>query len=386
MKRIYKYLSAFVFTGMLAMAMTGNVYAQRGGHGGGGGSHGGAGGSGSHGGGGGGGFHGSSGGGGFHGSSGGGFHGGGGFRGGSSGFHGGGGFRSGSSGFHGAVGTRGGAGFREGAGVHGGGFHGAVGVRGGTRGGVYAYRGATRGGVYAYRGGRNYGGRYYGGGYRGGYYRGGYYHGYGDFRFGLGWGYPHFGLYFGSLPYGYYPFYWDSYPYYYYGGVFYRPYNGGYQVTAPPIGASVPTLPSNAQSIVIDGIQYYEAAGVYYHADVDANGKTVYIVVGRDGVLNTESSDLPMSNNDDPIDNAPVNNNAQVQSTPQDQGTTQANVAAVAKVGDIVDQLPPDCKKVTLNKKTFYVSPDNVFFEEYKDADGEGYRVASVPPQSNGQN
>ncbi|MFI5160887.1 MAG: DUF6515 family protein [Sphingobacteriales bacterium] len=374
MKRIYKYLSAFVFTGILAMALTGSVYAQRGGHGGGG--HGGGG----HGGGGG--FHGASGG-GFRSSGGGGFHGSSSVRGRSSGFHGSSSFRSSSSGFRGAAVNRGSArfrgntGFRGAAGFRGNaGFHGATAYRGGARGNVYA-----RGGRYTY-GGRTY---YRGGyGYRGYGYRGYGYHGYGGFRFGLGWGYPHFGLYFGALPFGYYPFYWDSSPYYYSGGVFYRPYNGGYQVTAPPIGAAVPTLPSNAQSIVIDGIQYYEAAGVYYEATVDDNGKTVYVVAGKDGVLSTDNGggdvgDQPAASNEDPIDNAPVNGNTQVQSTPQ------ANVAAVAKVGDIVDQLPPDCKKVTLNKKIFYVSPDNVFFEDYKDADGAGYRVASVPPQGDGQ-
>jgi hypothetical protein len=189
------------------------------------------------------------------------------------------------------------------------------------------------------------------------------------------------------LPYGYYPFYWGSLPYYYYGGVFYRPYNGGYEVTTPPIGAAVPSLPSNAQSIVIDGIQYYEADGVYYQANVDNNGKTVYIVTGRDGVLNTDNgSGQPAADNVDPIDNAPATNSAQVQNPPQAQSAPQqANVAAVAKVGDVVNQLPPDCHKVTLNKKTYYVSPDNVFFEDYSDADGAGYRVASVPPPASGQ-
>jgi hypothetical protein len=342
MKRLYKYMSALAFTGILAMALTGNVYAQRG-HGG----HGGGGG-------------------GFHGAS----------RGGGS--RGGGSFRGGSSGFHGAVANRGG--MRSNAGFHGAvrgavGGRGAVGVRAtaGFRGGV-----GVRGGAYAYRGGRyNYGGRTY---YRGGGYRGG-------FRFGIGWGYPRIGFYYGVLPYGYYPFYWGSLPYYYYGGVFYRSYNGGYEVTTPPIGAAVPSLPSNAQSIVIDGIQYYEADGVYYQANVDNNGKTVYIVTGRDGVLNTDnSSDQPVADNDDPMDSAPVANNAQVQNAPQAQSAPQqANVAAVAKVGDVVNQLPPDCKKVTLNKKTYYVSPDNVFFEDYKDADGAGYRVASVPPPASDQ-
>ncbi|MGZ3778344.1 MAG: DUF6515 family protein, partial [Mucilaginibacter sp.] len=232
----------------------------------------------------------------------------------------------------------------------------------------------SRGGFgrgYAYRGGRyNYGGR--------GYYRGGYYGS--RFRFGLGWGYPHFGLYFNVLPFGYYPFYWNSNPYYYYGGVFYRPYNGGYQVAAPPLGASVPNLPSDAQSIEIDGIQYYEAEGVYYQPDVDDNGRTIYIVVGRDGVLSTDNGGdaQPAGDAYDPsIDNAPANGSAQIQ---QDQSQPQAQQGGVTlKIGDVVDTLPDDCRKVTINKKKYYVSPDNIFFEEFKDADGSGYRVASIP-------
>jgi len=100
------------------------------------------------------------------------------------------------------------------------------------------------------------------------------------------------------------------------------------------------------------------------------------VVAGKDGVLNTENADAnaspeveqPLSENDDPImDNSGTDNG---------NNTTYApNV----KVGDIVDQLPEDCRKVTLNNKKLYVSPDNIFYEEFKDADGTGYRVASVP-------
>jgi hypothetical protein len=143
----------------------------------------------------------------------------------------------------------------------------------------------------------------------------------------------------------------------------------------PPVGAAVPSLPSGAEPINIDGIVYYEYNGVYYQESQDENGRTVYIVAGKDGVLNTENgganiNDQPMTDNDDPImDNNSTNDN-------QPENTTyEANV----KVGDVVDQLPEDCRKVTLNGKKLYVSPDNIFYEEFKDADGTGYRVASVP-------
>jgi len=142
-------------------------------------------------------------------------------------------------------------------------------------------------------------------------------------------------------------------------------------VVVPPIGAAVPSLPSGAEPITIDGLLYYEYNGVYYQESQDENGRTIYIVAGKDGVLNTDNAnatidDQPMSDNDDPImDNSGTDN----------QSDNTNNV----KVGDIVDQLPEDCRKVTLHNKKFYVSPDNIFYEEFKDADGTGYRVASVP-------
>src|SRR5579862_3293285 len=102
----------------------------------------------------------------------------------------------------------------------------------------------------------------FGGGFRGGIglgFRTGVYSGY--------YGYPGLGFRLAVLPYGYYPFYWGSDLYYYYGGVFYRPYDGGgYEVTVPPVGAEVPGLPRGASSIVINGQQFYEFNGVYYQA------------------------------------------------------------------------------------------------------------------------
>jgi hypothetical protein len=129
---------------------------------------------------------------------------------------------------------------------------------------------------------------------------------------------------------------------------------------------------------MIDGVQYYEASGVYYQVNTDENGHTVYVVVGKDGVLNTENgggatmNDQPMTDNDDPImDSAPAGSATAQAGT----GTTVTNI----QVGDVIEQLPADCRKVTLNNKQYYVSPDNIFYEEFKDADGTGYRVASVP-------
>jgi len=177
--------------------------------------------------------------------------------------------------------------------------------------------------------------------------------------FGGGYhGYPGMGFRIAVLPYGYYPFYWGSDLYYYYGGVFYRPYDGGgYEVTVPPVGAEVPGLPRGAGSIMINGQQFYEFNGVYYQAVVNDKGKTVYVIAGKNGVLNTDGSDGS-------VDNPPA---------PQ--------------VGDVINRLPDNCRKVKLNGKKYFVSPDGIYYEEFTDANNmRAYRIASIPMDDEKQN
>ena len=229
------------------------------------------------------------------------------------------------------------------------GFHGSSGlsVRGNTgNSGSFGIRnsvGVTRGNAgISYRTGN-------------GYFAGTGYHGGAFYRPGFGYyGYPHVGFYLGVLPFGYYPFYWGSSLYYYYGGVFYSPYdNGGYQVTTPPLGAAVPDIPKNAQAIKIDGIQYYEVDGVYYKQTVNDKGEKIYVVAGRDGVLNT--ADSATDPNAEPTIAAP-------------------------KIGDMVNQLPDGCRKVTLNGKKYFVSPNDIYYEKVTDPDGNvAYRITSLP-------
>jgi hypothetical protein len=206
-------------------------------------------------------------------------------------------------------------------------FHGGGG--GATRVGVSGGFGGGRVGV-------GFGGsRFYGGGY--GYF-----------------GYPRLGFYLGALPYGYYPFFYGDYPYYYANGIFYTESNGGYAVTTPPVGAAIPSLPRAAKSIMIDNQQYYEFNGVYYKIVVNDKGQKVYVVAGKDGVLNTDG----------------------------DQGDDQTADTAPLKVGDIVDQLPQDARRITLNGKRYFVGPDDVYYEQIKDNNGNtAYRVASTPDE-----
>jgi hypothetical protein len=196
-------------------------------------------------------------------------------------------------------------------------------VNGGTGTAVYGH-----GGTYGYYNWGVHGGYYYYGGYYGSYY------------------YPWIGLGFAYLPYGYYSFYWGGYPYYYGGGYFYGYNNGQYTVVEPPVGASVDSLPSDAQSIVINGQQYYELNGVYYKPVTKDDGTVVYEVTGKDGQLNTDST---------------------------------GNSTVMPKVGDIVSTLPPDCRKVTLNGVTYYVSADGIYYQETKDSNNKkAYKIVGL--------
>jgi hypothetical protein len=169
-----------------------------------------------------------------------------------------------------------------------------------------------------------------------------------------GFGYPSLGFYLNTLPYGYYPFYMGSSMYYYNNGIFYSPYDSGYVVTAPPVGAAVPGLPRGAKSIMIDNQQFFEYNGVYYKVVINDKGDKVYVVAGKDGVLSTARED---DGDGDTAD--------------QYQGP---------RVGDIVNRLPENTRSVTLNGKKYYVSLDEVYYEAVTDNRGNiAYKVASVP-------
>jgi hypothetical protein len=210
-----------------------------------------------------------------------------------------------------------------------------VGVNG-TRYSVNAYHGS---GLYGHGGST---GRYGWGRHNGYFYNRGYY---GSLY------YPYLGLWYWSLPFGCYPFWWGNYEYYYGDGYFYQYENNQYTVVEPPVGAEITSLPKGAQSIVINGEQYYELNGVYYLPVTKDNGTVVYQVAGKDGELNT--------------------------------GNTGA-AAVEPKVGDIVTKLPPDCRKVNLNGASFFVSADGIYYQEIKDSNNNTvYKIVGL--DDNGQ-
>ncbi|MGC4101593.1 DUF6515 family protein [Ferruginibacter sp.] len=206
------------------------------------------------------------------------------------------------------------------------------------------------------------------------------------YRAPYSYSYVHFGPAFGFriniLPVGYYPFYIGANPYYYYDGVYYRPYSGGgYEVTAPPLGATVKHLPSGAKVTVIDGVKYYELGGTFYQEEISAKNKLSYRVVGTDGVLNTGAGTEedapappppPVIDNDN--DNSQATTNDKVIPAPQPTNTTP-------EVGTRFDRLPEGSKTVILKKEKYFVSPAGVYYQEVIDGNTIRYEVTGTADQ-----
>ncbi|HVZ24599.1 MAG TPA: DUF6515 family protein [Sediminibacterium sp.] len=160
---------------------------------------------------------------------------------------------------------------------------------------------------------------------------------------------PPFGIHIGILPRGYFSLRLGGFPYFYFNGIFYRPYNNGYEVVQAPVGATVPAIPRDAQVQVIDGVTYYTWNGTFYTEQVQPNGEVWYRVEGKHGVLNTDNS---AANTPPPA------------AAPQPSQVSPAPETAMPKIGDIVKDLPADAKTVVINQKKYYVTPDNVYYEE----------------------
>jgi len=192
--------------------------------------------------------------------------------------------------------------------------------------------------------------------------------------------YVHFGPAFGFrlnvLPFGYYPFYYGGNPYYYYNGIYYRPYSGGgYEVTAPPLGATVKHLPAGTKVTIIDGVKYYELGGTFYQEEITEKNKLRYKVVGTDGVLNT-ANDAPTDSENAPAP-MPENNNA-----PAVNNNPPQNSTVTPEIGARFDQLPADSKTVVINKQKYFLAPSGVYYQEVIDGNVIRYEVTG---KSNGE-
>ncbi|WP_052353925.1 DUF6515 family protein [Flectobacillus major] len=66
--------------------------------------------------------------------------------------------------------------------------------------------------------------------------------------------------------------------YYYYNGTYYQPYDNQYTTVAPPIGALVESIPSGYEKLQINGDTYYVVDGIQYRAVLN-NGEIWYEVI-----------------------------------------------------------------------------------------------------------
>ena len=157
---------------------------------------------------------------------------------------------------------------------------------------------------------------------------------------------PPIGIRIFALPYGYRRYYIGPDPYYYYGGTYYRSYGTYYEVVDAPLGSILPELPTGAKPVVIDGQNYFELNGTYYSTTLRGT-ETWYTVVGKNGVLNT----VPQQIQED---------------------------TAAANVGDVVTDLPDNCKTVVLGNQKYYVV-DDVYYQEQIADNNITYRVVAKP-------
>ena len=97
--------------------------------------------------------------------------------------------------------------------------------------------------------------------------------------------------------------------------------------------------------------------GIYYKEVIDLNGNRRYIVQGKDGVLNTDN-----------MNEVSVENN--------NSASTANNYKP--RMGDIVLQLPTQTKVVVINGKKLFVTPENIYYEEYMDENILKYKVVGM--------
>ncbi|WP_300598327.1 DUF6515 family protein [Niabella sp.] len=198
------------------------------------------------------------------------------------------------------------------------------------------------------------------------YYR----YGYGpNMGVSVGIAFPPIGATIAVLPSGARRMYFGGVPYYYRDDTYFVERDkGGYEVVAPPLGATAARLPNGARMRKIDGDTYYEYNGTYYRPDVNEDGERVYVVVGRNGTLDTEEARTQRSNDDRnyPDDNRgdERNNSEPAVRNNDDTGGNDAVYDTRPQVGDQFDQLPRNSTRVTVDGKSQFRSPAGTYYKE----------------------
>jgi hypothetical protein len=160
---------------------------------------------------------------------------------------------------------------------------------------------------------------------------------------------PPTGISINILPFGYTRFYVGPNPYYYYGGIYYMPRNNGYTVVDPPLGAKLPALPGSARETFINGQRLFEDNGTYYMEEYNIQNQRLYTVVGVHGVLDQ----------------------GQVDQISQGLGSN-------ASYDGVITVLPSNSRRVTISGQEYYLSPEDVYYQEITDGSNVSYQVVGM--------
>lgn len=163
--------------------------------------------------------------------------------------------------------------------------------------------------------------------------------------------------------------------YYRRGDIFYREREeGGLVAVEPPVNAALSRLPMGARLQKIEGKYYYEKNGTYYYRDTDSVGRPVYIIVGKNGVLETEDYSSNEGYKSDEYDDQ--KDNSSITEYEPDISKSQGTVRP--QIGDRFEQLPRNSRQVTEAGKKLYVSPNNIYYKEVTEDGSTMYEVVDV--------
>lgn len=138
---------------------------------------------------------------------------------------------------------------------------------------------------------------------------------------------PPIGIHVRILPPAHRRIYVGTSIFFYFNGIFYRQTNNqDFEVVQPPLGSEVAELPAGAKLLMLNGQKIYELDGTYYKEQSNEE-HTWYTVVGKNGIVNTEDT-------------------------------------YSLQIGDTFEQLPDNCKPVVINNQKYFVSTNNIYYQE----------------------
>lgn len=190
--------------------------------------------------------------------------------------------------------------------------------------------------------------------------------------------------------------YYGGITYYYRNNNYYRErQNGGYEMVEPPLGATFDNLPGGTRKRIIDGEIYYERDGNYYMRDENADGDVVYILVGKDGELDTTEARRRMMESDRQWEedeytndkNYRDNNNRESDDDEiivrngnknYEENSNDAVYDNRPQLGDRLEQLPKDSRVIAVDGKKQYVSPSGNYYKEVQENGKTVYEVVRV--------